>query len=398
MHVVMVTNSVAPDKLGGLERYVRDLSGRLVGYGLQVTVISKCTDDFGSDDQFAEDGVRILRYAAPSKRDPLFAVKYAPTIRREVSRLLADALRTSGGAVIHGHFPVPMSAVLSSKRPYVYTFHAPVHKEIVSERQASYLLPPFVESMAVSGMRRAETRVLASAATVFTLSQFTADEARMLVPGIDSRHVLVPGGIDTGVFSPGSISIPQIRHALGTPLLFTARRLVERTGVEELVKAMPQILVAQPETHLYIAGEGPRREAIERQRQRLGLDRQVTLLGRIPEADLVDWYRRADVAVTPTKALEGFGLSTAEALACGTPAFVTPVGANAEVVRGLDPTLVAPAASAEGIASGLIALWRHPERLERIAASARDYASTRFGWDAICARHIDVYQKQLGVR
>lgn len=396
MHVVMVTNPLAPDKLGGLERYVRDLSARLVTRGLRVTVISKRTDDVQLDSELAEDGIRILRYAAPKKSDPLFAMKYAGAIRNQVGRLLADAVgRSTDSTVIHGHFPGSMPAVISSKRSYVYTFHAPVYKEIISERQGSYLLPRPVAGIAVAGMRRTEARVLTNASIVFTLSEFMASEARTLAPSMGSRHVLVPGGIDTDAFAPGAIDSVRIRRALGMPLLFTARRLVERTGVEELVKAMPRILAAQPDAHLYIAGDGPRRAAIEHERQHLGLVRNVTLLGRISESDLVEWYRRADVAVTPTKELEGFGLSTAEALACGTPAFVTPVGANAEVVQGLDRALVAPAASPGGIASGLISLWQDTERLKRIAATARDYAQDRFGWDSICARYIGAYDAHL---
>ena len=43
MRVLMVTNAVAPDKLGGLERYVRELAATLVRKGHDVTTLSKRT-------------------------------------------------------------------------------------------------------------------------------------------------------------------------------------------------------------------------------------------------------------------------------------------------------------------------------------------------------------------
>ena len=44
MKVLMVTNAIAPDKLGGLERYVRELAATLVRKGHDVTTLSKRTD------------------------------------------------------------------------------------------------------------------------------------------------------------------------------------------------------------------------------------------------------------------------------------------------------------------------------------------------------------------
>ena len=44
---------------------------------------------------------------------------------------------------------------------------------------------------------------------------------------------------------------------------------------------------------------------------RLGLSGSVTMLGRVSDEDLVSWYQRADLVITPTQELEGFGLATA---------------------------------------------------------------------------------------
>src|SRR5207249_11624167 len=61
-----------------------------------------------------------------------------------------------------------------------------------------------------------------------------------------------------------------------------------------------------------------------------------SFLGFIPDETLPSYYHAADVFVLPTRELEGFGLVTVEALACGTPVLGTPVGATPEVLSGLE--------------------------------------------------------------
>ena len=76
---------------------------------------------------------------------------------------------------------------------------------------------------------------------------------------------MLPGGIDLDLFHPGQ------RGDAPWPALFTARRLVPRTGVGELVAAMPAILAAFPHATLSIAGTGELEASLRSQISRLGL-------------------------------------------------------------------------------------------------------------------------------
>ena len=55
-------------------------------------------------------------------------------------------------------------------------------------------------------------------------------------------------------------------------------------------------------------------------------------MGFIPDADLPDYYRAADVFVLPTRTAEGFGLVLMEAAATGVPSIATDSGAPREIV------------------------------------------------------------------
>jgi glycosyltransferase involved in cell wall biosynthesis len=386
LDVVMVTNAVAPDKLGGLERYVRELAASLVVRGHRVTVLSKQVTPDGALEATGDDGVRIIRHPVPDKRRPTFALEYPYAVGRAVRRELVRNPR----AVVHAHYAITALPVAFSSRPYVLTFHNPVHKEMLWQREASYWLPRPAQGMAVAALRAAERSVLRRAAEVFTLSDYTRREALAIAPGSEHKYTVLPGGIDTGRFAPGPANRDTWSRA-ADPLLFTARRLNARTGVEQLVEAMPMVLREHPRARLAIAGEGATRGSIEGLIDRLGLASSVRLLGRLWDDDLLDWYRAADLTVMPAQDLEGFGLPTGESLASGTPVLVTPVGAQPELVAALHPWLVADGKDGPSLAQALNRLLGQPGLLAELGSRSRAHVEPAWAWDTIVDRYMESY-------
>ena len=92
--VLMLTNSITPDMLGGLNRYVRELSAALVQTGVPVTVATKRVSPEHPLREVGPDGVEIHRYDVTSKRSPHFLVSYPTRIARSVWRELDALLRT----------------------------------------------------------------------------------------------------------------------------------------------------------------------------------------------------------------------------------------------------------------------------------------------------------------
>ncbi|MGC5220997.1 glycosyltransferase family 4 protein [Micromonospora sp. DT81.3] len=387
----MVSNAVSPDKLGGLERYVRELAAALVRKGHDVTTLSKRTDLAQPSHEIGDDGVRLLRFSAPPKSDPLFVAKTPVSIASAVRRRVLSA----DFDVLHGHYPVPMLPITTMRIPYLYTFHAPVYREVVGERQNAYRANRLVSQASVQVMKRIERRVLEKANMVVTLSDFVAGEMRAITRPGSTWWTKIPGGLRTDYFTPLAQAGAPLKMA--RPLIVTARRLVERTGVELLVAAMAAVVRAHPTAQLVVTGDGPRRPHIEKQVADLALAGSVHLLGRVSDADLLAWYRAADLAVTPTLALEGFGLSTVEAMSCGTPVVVTPVGANAEVVAGLGEGFVARSTDPQDIARAIIGVLDDPVALAQKRREARELVHPRFEWDNVADAYVAAYE-HLGTR
>jgi glycosyltransferase involved in cell wall biosynthesis len=401
MHVVMLTNTVAPDKTGGLERYVRELSGALVRAGVEVTVVAKRIRGEFPPRQIGADGVRLIRYPVPDKRDPTFALRYPVSVTRAVNRALATA---GPDALLHGHFAVPAFAPALRRMSYMYTCHAPVHRELLSERQGSYFLPRPVQAGAVAGLRLAERAVLRRAGAVIVLSSFVRREVAALDPAVAAMTHLVPGGLDADRFSPAPPGtdpldgLPEADRAWAAqarPLLVVVRRLVPRTGVPDLVRALPAVLRSIPGARLAVIGEGPLHGQVQAEISRLNLAAAVRLCGRVSDTALVAWYRAAGLAVTPTQELEGFGLATAEAMACGTPALVTPVGANPEVAGLLSGELITADRSPLAIGTALRRVLGSSGELAGLARLARGRV-LHLGWDRVAQAHLELYQSRLG--
>ena len=158
---------------------------------------------------------------------------------------------------------------------------------------------------------------------------------------------------------------------------------------------MPEILARRPGARLAIAGDGHQRPEVRARIHAHGLESQVHLLGRVGEAELRDRYRAADLTVTPTQQLEGFGLATAESLAVGTPALVTPVGANPEVVGDLHPLLVAPGPGPGDLAKAVGLLVDQTGLLEALRGRARAHAHPRWSWPSVADRYLDLYRETV---
>src|SRR5207237_167368 len=119
---------------------------------------------------------------------------------------------------------------------------------------------------------------------------------------------------------------------------------------------------------LKIAGDGPEREALQRE-----AGRDVEFLGRRSNEEIRECYRRAPVVLLPGE--EDFGIVPLEAQACGRPVVALGRGGALETVvpgeTGLlvdDPT---PAAFADAISRAIDrpfdrkAIRRHAERFSR---------------------------------
>jgi glycosyltransferase involved in cell wall biosynthesis len=186
------------------------------------------------------------------------------------------------------------------------------------------------------------------------------------------------------MFRP-SADTPALRKRLGLPegafIVLTVRNLVSRMGLENLVEAASAVVKERPEVFFVIGGSGYLRGKLEKMIKTAGLSGSVRLAGYIPEADLPAYYQCADLFILPSRLLEGFGLVTLEALACGTPVLATPVAANPEIVGRLDPRMLLEDCSPAGIAAGILGfIPRYGEARGAMRGACRKFVEDNYSW------------------
>jgi len=154
---------------------------------------------------------------------------------------------------------------------------------------------------------------------------------------------------------------PSLTRGLSErPRLVAVGRLSPEKGVGFLIRAFARLKAQQnghPLPELTILGDGPEREALERECRALGLEHQVTFAGYLNRPELSVALHQADLCVHPSLT-ESLSKAWFDAMAHGVPVLSTEVGVAASVIgrAGERGWLVPPGderALAEGIRSAL---------------------------------------------
>ncbi len=212
------------------------------------------------------------------------------------------------------------------------------------------------------------------AARVVVLGQASWD---YFPPDIRANTVIIPNPI--AVDPPDE----EEQKAPDRKTLVAVGRLVPEKGFDLLLEAFARVAPAHPQWQLVIWGEGPLRQELEAQRNRLGLRAQVSLPGRTRA--LFHELRRADLFVMSSRR-EGFPLALGEAMACGLPAvsFDCHSGPR-DIIRHETDGLLVPPGDIEGLAAALSALMGDDAERERMARRAPEVLD-RFSAGSILAQ------------
>jgi glycosyltransferase involved in cell wall biosynthesis len=392
LKILFVTDQIFPDKLGGVGSYIHNVAKGLVNKGHAVFILTQKRKE-ESPAKEVIDGIQITRY---QYRHYPFAflqqLSWISNIRREVIKLNKrhsfDSINLHSP---HAALGVDLSNVASTQQ-LLYTFHAPLREEELiayrdtgyswgkSQKYIKWLWFPIYLFLLYS----LEKRALKKCKKIVTLSSFSYDYL-IKKHGISTDKVVkIPGGVDIEQFKP-PVDKNSVRKELKLPLdrtiLFTVRRLVPRMGLDNLIKAMPAILEKHQDTILLIGGNGPLASTLQNLIGTLKLNNHVFLLYAIDNQKLPLYYQASDLFILPSKELEGFGLVTLEALACGVPVLGTPVGGTIEILSRLDKKLMFKDTTAESMAELIIEYLRDVNKKSETERKCREFILDNYSWE-----------------
>ena len=125
-----------------------------------------------------------------------------------------------------------------------------------------------------------------------------------------------------------------------------------------------------------------------------GIDERVQIIGYVPDELMAPYYRQAKLFVLPSK-FEPFGMTTLEAMACGTPVIASNLGGIKEnFTSGKDGILVDPS-NKEELSNAMLELLENKELAEKIGMEGYKTVRDRFSWEAIAKRTLEFYESYL---
>jgi glycosyltransferase involved in cell wall biosynthesis len=144
------------------------------------------------------------------------------------------------------------------------------------------------------------------------------------------------------------------------PQLVAAGRLSKEKGFDVLIDAIPRVHAAMPDARLTILGEGSLKPDLLAQRERLGLDEVVRLIGF--QRNPYPYLKHADLLVLPSR-FEGMPNVVIEALVVGTPVVASDCpGAVREILRDCPIARLVQPADPEALAQTIVSALNSTSR------------------------------------
>jgi D-inositol-3-phosphate glycosyltransferase len=384
---------------GGMNVYVAKTAVRLAARGIEVEIFTRATSsDQGPKVEMAP-GV-LVRHITAGPFEGLDKDELPGQLCSFAAGVLRAGARQDSGFydLLHSHYWLSgQVGYLAKDRwgvPLVHSAHtlAKVKNAALAES----------DSPEPRGRVIGEEQVIAEADRLIAN---TESEARELVElyGADQQRIdVVPPGVDTDVFRPGSKVAARFALSIADDELVVAfaGRIQPLKGPEVLLRAAAVLHARYPHRPLRVlvvgGASGTGRIAPHRLAEladELGLAAQVDFLPPMPSAELCRVFQAADLVAVPSYN-ESFGLVALEAQASGTPVVAAAVGGlRVAVDDGVSGLLVAghdPAIWADHFAEVLL----DPVRQAELSAGAPVQAA-RFSWERTVDGLLDSYQRAL---
>ncbi|HTY24296.1 MAG TPA: glycosyltransferase [Desulfomonilaceae bacterium] len=316
--------------------------------------------------------------------------------------LLTEALRvaqTYRPAVIHGHSPFTCGIIANivgrrKKIPSVYEMRglwedSHTSRHGISERSLRYRGVHLLEDIALRG-----------ADVCCVICDALKDE--LLFRGIpDEKIVVVPNGVDVTAFIPGPPNI-ELQRSIGLQdktVIGYIGSFFHYEGLHLLVQSMVPLAGEFPELRLLLVGDGEVAPILRKMADNAGLSDKVLFTGRVPHAEIMDYYRLCDLMVLPRMDTRETRLVTPlkplEIMAMGKPLIASDIGGHREIVTENVNGLLFKSEDVEDLVSTCRYLIENKEFRLDLGARGRQWVQENRDWRVLIRSYIRIYNELI---
>jgi glycosyltransferase involved in cell wall biosynthesis len=176
--------------------------------------------------------------------------------------------------------------------------------------------------------------------------------------------------------------LAKVRAEFGVPtevpVIGMVGELTDRKNHIHLLRQMPALRQRFDNLEVWIAGEGPQRDNLRREAERLGVGEAVRLLGF--RRDIPDLVNAIDLLVHPAL-VEGFGYVVVEAMAAGKPVVAADTSNLAEIVRDGRTGYLCPPRDEAALLEAVTKILANPQHAATLGAAGRLRVQKEFSYE-----------------
>jgi glycogen synthase len=350
----LVGKGVKFDPIGGMQNHTAELTRALDRRGVVQTVLTT-RPPTAPRLQRLGDHARVIRLGFPIRR---FRQLYAPQAAILASILAARA------DLVHVHLgedltilPVGAAAARLNRLPLVLTIHTSLRHTLTVSDLRSAVLKTIGGPIERWGEHFAEV-VLVITPRLYRL---------LLSDGVEENRLhLIPPGVNPSLFE-GPFEDPFTD--VGKPRVLFVGRLAPQKGVRTLVEAAG--LLKDPSAQVLLVGDGPKRKALERDAERLGVGDRLHFVGFVAHDRLPAVLAHADLLVLPSL-YEELGTVLLEAMQAALPIVASKTGGIPDVIEDGVNGILVPPGEPEAFAHAINRLLADRDLVRRLSEGAQE--------------------------
>jgi glycosyltransferase involved in cell wall biosynthesis len=367
LNICLVSLAVAPDKTDGEAKVIRALFEYLKKQGHKVKLITgKWNVALNHPDIIQVDLIRKRFMWLPH-----FTIK------------VVKYLRAHKFDIIHGNSAkATIPIILSNQKKFLTYIHD---------------LGPFETKLTKIPIEKYLIRYIARKATcITTVSNFIKHQFNTFIPTVTQNKIfnLYNGIEDKYKPQPDEAQKLKERLKIKGPVLLYLGRIAPFKGVDHIIEAYYLAKKEIPDLNLVIGGNPD--YSMERIYQKWkSKHKDIHFVGFVSDEELPSYYTMSDIFITYSYSSEGFGLTSIEAIACGTPVICSSLTVFKEVLQ--DNAIFVPPKKPLLLAKEIKRLLKDTNLREKLMIKAQKFIK-RYSWDEVGKRLEDVYSKFISIK
>ncbi len=214
-----------------------------------------------------------------------------------------------------------------------------------------------------------------------------------------SNIKIIPPGVNIHTYHIPTEEELKKETDLPDKYIFCLSRIDTNKGHDLLLYAFDKVRKEIDDIHLVIGGGSPnpkpREKSVFNKMKEIisekNMDR-VQIIGYVPDEKLVQYYQQAELFVLPST-FEPFGMTSQEAMACGTPVVASKFGGIKHVITHEKNGILINPEDSDEFADSIIRLLKDDEYRAKLGREANKLIVEKYSWEAMATAHINLYKQ-----